>query len=94
MASLKSVYEHWHKEWVSDRKLFWFELIGTIGSVTGTVLLRVFVKAPPMLAAYCFWLVGSFLLMIGAYRRQAGWFFVLMLFNTVMNIVAFTQLVL
>lgn len=43
--------------------------------------------------AYAFWMTGSTLLMIGAYRRQCMWFLTLMTFNTVMNIVAITQLV-
>jgi hypothetical protein len=94
VAILRAILEHWLNEWRHDRKLFWLESIGTCGSVMGTIILSVFVKAPPMLLAYAFWIVGSTLLMIGAYRRKATWFFTLMTFNTVMNIVAITLLVL
>lgn len=93
MNIIKGIRDRWLTDWRNDRKLFWLELIGTCCSVTGTVILSIYVKAPPMGLAYAFWMTGSTLLMIGAYRRQCMWFLTLMTFNTVMNIVAITQLV-
>lgn len=93
MEIFRSIYEHWLNDWRTDRKLFWLEFIGTCGSVAGTITLSVFIKAAPLLIAYCLWLIGSTLIMVGAYRRKASWLFVLMFFNTIMNIVGITLLV-
>jgi hypothetical protein len=94
MQMFRAIRDHWMVDWKNDRKLFWLELIGTFCSVMGTIILSVLIKAPPMGLAYAFWMVGSSLLMVGAYRRKCVWFLTLMTFNTVMNIVAITQLVL
>ena len=93
MKILRAIYEHWLTDWRDNRKLFWLEFIGTCGSVGGTVTLSVFIKSSPLFLAYSFWLIGSTLIMIGDYYRNASWLFVLMFFNTIMNIVGITLLI-
>lgn len=93
MKIFRSIYEHWLNDWRTDRTLFWIEFVGTIGSVLGTITLSVFIKTAPLLLAYSFWMFGSTFLTIGALRRKASWLIVLMFFNSIMNIVAITLLV-
>ena len=94
MKILKAVVAHWKHDWNTNRPLFWIELVGAIASIAGTVTLSVFIKATPLLMAYMFWLCGSTLIMLGAYLRGASWLFVLMFFNTIMNIVGLVLLAL
>lgn len=91
---VRDIIDHWSDDWRCNQPLFWLELLGTLGSIAGSITLSVFIKASPLMLAYTFWLFGSALLMICAYLRKAGWFFVLMLFNTIMNIVGLALLTL
>lgn len=94
MNILRDVWEHWRHDWIHNRTMFWFEFIGTLLSITSTTILSIYANVPPMLLCYSIWFVGSGMIMIGAYMRKASWMFTLMLFNTVMNIVVLTILVL
>lgn len=94
MKILQDVWDHWKHDWVHNRTMFWFEFLGTILSITSTAILSVFAKVPPILLCYTLWFFGSAMIAIGAYMRKASWMFLLMAFNTVLNIVGLTILVL
>ncbi len=94
MNILHDVWNHWKLDWQTNRTMFWFEFIGTLLSITGTTLLSVWADVPPMLLCYSIWFFGSGMIMIGAYMRKASWMFLLMAFNTVLNIVGLYVLVL
>jgi hypothetical protein len=94
MNILRDVWNHWKHDWENNRTMFWFEFLGTLLSVTSTTILSIWANVPPMILCYSIWLVGSAMIMIGAYMRKASWMFVLMGFNTILNIVGLTVLVL
>ena len=94
MKILQDVWDHWKHDWVHNRTMFWFEFLGTILSITSTAILSVFANVPPMLLCYILWFFGSAMIAIGAYMRKASWMFLLMAFNTALNIVGLTILVL
>lgn len=94
MSIAKDVIDHWKHDWKTNRLMFWFELIGTVLSIAGTTTLSVNIIDPPKLLCYTLWFLGSTLIMIGAHMRRASWMFLLMAFNTLLNIVGLTVLVL
>lgn len=94
MTIFHDVWNHWKYDWVNNRIMFWFEFIGTLASVTGTTILSIWANVPPMLLCYSIWFFGSAMIMVGAIMRKASWMFLLMFFNTVLNIVGLTVLVL
>jgi len=94
MSIFRDVVDHWKHDWHNNRMMFWFEFIGTILSITSTALLSIFANVPPMVLCYTLWLLGSSMMMIGAYMRKASWMFLLMVFNTLLNIVGLWVLVL
>ena len=94
MHLVRDISNHWKNDWQHNRSLFWLEFFGTIGSVGGSAIMAFLIKASPFLIGYSCWMFGSLCLMISAYCRKASWFFVLMLFNTIMNIVALSLLLL
>ena len=94
MSILTDVRDHWKYDWENNRTMFWFEFLGTSFSISGTTLLSIWANLPPMLLCYTLWLIGSTSILIGAYLRKASWMFLLMAFNTVLNIVGLGVLVL
>jgi len=94
MKILQDVVNHWKNDWVNNRRMFWFESVGTLLSILATAIMSFGAAMPPMLLCYSLWFMGSSMIMIGAYMRQASWMFVLMAFNTVLNIVGLSVLML
>lgn len=94
MGIARDVVNHWKTDWQTNRIMFWFESLGTLLSVVSTTILSIWANVPPMLLCYSLWLFGSGAIMIGAYMRRASWMFLLMAFNTVLNIVGLCVLVL
>jgi hypothetical protein len=94
MGIAQDVANHWKTDWQTNRAMFWFESLGTLFSVVSTTILSIWANVPPMLLCYSLWLFGSGMIMIGAYMRKASWMFLLMAFNTVLNIVGLCVLVL
>lgn len=94
MTIFNDVWNHWKHDWMNNRVMFWFEFLGTAFSISGTTLLSIWANVPPMLLCYSLWFIGSTSILIGAYMRRASWMFLLMLFNTTLNIVGLTVLVL
>lgn len=94
MKIIKDVINHWKNDWENNRRMFWFEFLGTAFSIMATAIMSFGAAMPPMLLCYTLWFIGSSMIMIGAYMRQASWMFVLMAFNTILNIVGLSILVL
>jgi hypothetical protein len=94
MNLLHDVWAHWRQDWHTNRTMFWFEFLGTMLSILATTILTIWAKTPPMLTCYIIWFLGSGMMMLGAYMRRASWMFLLMGFNTILNIVGLTILVL
>ncbi len=80
-AVLKS-YDH-------DKIAFYFELIGMLFTISGSLILAITAKDPNMLVIFPLYLIGSATGLYAYYRKQAIWTIVLTAYFVVINIVGF-----
>lgn len=73
----KGILDNWKHDWKNDRRLFWFEAVGTMGCVVAAATLAMTAANPQLLAVYCAYLVGSTNLVISSYIRNNGWWVML-----------------
>lgn len=71
------VLDNWKHDWKNNRKLFWFEAVGTAGCVVAAMTLAFTAANPNMLAVYFAYLVGSTNLVASSYIRNNGWWLLL-----------------
>jgi hypothetical protein len=79
--------EQWVKDWKYQKITFLFELVGTLSSITASVLISLYPNTINLLWIFIFWLIGSVSLMISSYLRRIAWPFLLMAVYTMFNII-------
>lgn len=76
----QGVLNNWKHDWNTNRKLFWLELIGTLGCVLAAGSLAAMAPHPNLIVVYLSYMVGSSTLTVSSYMRNNGWWVLLNLF--------------
>ncbi len=77
------------KSYHHDKIAFYFELVGMLFTITGSMILALTAKDPNMLVIFPFYLIGSATGLYAYYRKQAIWTIVLTAYFVVINIIGF-----
>ena len=87
MRMFSRISEQWKKDWTENRTIFWFEMIGTLSSITASVLISVWPGSINLFWVFIFWMIGSLSLVASSYMRSTAWPMLLMLVYTVFNLI-------
>jgi len=77
------------RSWQHDHISFMCEMVGTLFTIAGSLLLALTANDPNMLVIFPLYEVGSVALMYAYYRRQMVWSIMLTGYFVVINIVGF-----
>lgn len=86
MNILKDVLVFWKETWRESPAVFAAEMVGAVTSMAAAILLST-QAAPPLIAVFILYLVGSVCLLGVSYWRRASWMLVMFTFFTVFNLV-------
>lgn len=88
---LKGVIKQWRHDWYHEKIIFWFELIGVIGSLAAAVMISFWPGQISMVWIFSLWLVGSSSLAISSFLRRTAWPLLLMSTYTVLNMIGLSN---
>ena len=80
-----AVIQQWIDDWKTNKFRFILELVGTLLSMTASILLAL--SMFNLFIIYLIWMSGSICLIVSSYMRQSYWVLVLMSFYTLVNII-------
>ena len=79
--------EQWVFDWHNNKLLFWLELIGTVSSITASILISFWPTIINLVWVFVFWMIGSLSLASAAYIRSIAWPMLLMVTYSIFNLI-------
>jgi len=83
------VVEFWINSYRSDRKAFWFELVGFVFTVAASMYLAINANSPDMRLIYPLSFIGVVAQAYAGYRRGAAWVFLLTVYFAFISMFGF-----
>jgi hypothetical protein len=89
LRGFEAIKQFWVGSYKSDRKAFWFELVGFVFTVAASMYLAVNASDPDMTVVYPVALVGVIAQVYASYRRGAAWVLLLTSYFVCINVFGF-----
>ena len=86
---MHKIIDFWVASYRSDRKAFWFELVGFVFTVAASMYLAINASDPDMTIVYPVSLVGVVAQVYASYRRGAAWVLLLTSYFVCINLFGF-----
>jgi hypothetical protein len=86
---ITTVISFWVNSYRSDRKAFWFELIGFVFTVAASMYLAINANDPDMTVVYPVSTIGVVAQVYASYRRGAAWVLMLTSYFVCINVFGF-----
>jgi len=86
---MHKIIDFWVTSYRSDRKAFWFELVGFVFTVAASMYLAINASDPDMAIVYPVSLVGVIAQVYASYRRGAAWVLLLTSYFVCINLFGF-----
>lgn len=86
---MNKIIGFWVNSYRSDRKAFWFELVGFVFTVAASMYLAINASAPDMTVVYPVSLVGVTAQVYASYRRGAAWVLLLTTYFSFISLFGF-----
>lgn len=86
---MNKIIGFWVNSYRSDRKAFWFELVGFLFTVVASMYLAINAIAPDMRVVYPVSFVGVIAQLYASYRRGAAWVLLLTSYFVCINVFGF-----
>ena len=86
---MNKIIGFWVNSYRSDRKAFWFELVGFLFTVAASMYLAINAIAPDMRVVYPVSFVGVIAQLYASYRRGAAWVLLLTSYFVCINVFGF-----
>ena len=86
---MNKIIGFWVNSYRSDRKAFWFELVGFLFTVAASMYLAINAIAPDMRVVYPVSFLGVIAQVYASYRRGAAWVLLLTSYFVCINVFGF-----
>lgn len=86
---MNKIIGFWVNSYRSDRKAFWFELVGFLFTVAASMYLAINAIAPDMRVVYPVSFVGVIAQVYASYRRGAAWVLLLTTYFSCISLFGF-----